>query len=85
MSASLRYRGKIGREQQKRKRRHLWEVKELWEWQKEPGSVSSVFLWVRSAGEEKIKVETPLLKLGNVEGAAAQRERGRETDREKER
>jgi len=29
------------------------------------------FFRVRSAGEEKIKVETMLLKLGNVEEAAA--------------
>lgn len=46
-------------------------MKEGWEWQKEPVSLSSVFAWVRSAGEENIKVETLLLKLGNVKEASA--------------
>lgn len=50
--------------------RHLWDTKEEWEWQKEPGSLSTVFPKVRSAGEEKIKVETLLLKLGNVKEAS---------------
>lgn len=40
------------------------------EWLKEPG-FSSVFPGVRNAGGEKIKAETPLLKLGSVKEASA--------------
>lgn len=53
--------------ERERKKLHIWE---WWEWHKEPGLLSSVFLCVCSAGEEKIKVETLLLKLGTVEEAA---------------
>lgn len=55
-----------GRKREKRRRSISQKQKEGWEWQKEPGSLSSVFPWVRSAGVKKIKVETALLKLGNV-------------------
>ena len=36
-----------------RGRRHNWDAKEAWEWQKEPGFLSFIFPRVRSAGEEK--------------------------------
>lgn len=37
---------------EREKRRHLLEAEDGWEWQEEPGSLSSVFAWVRSAGED---------------------------------
>lgn len=57
---------------ERKRKRHLWEG---WEWHRQPGLLSSVFLWVRSAGEEKIKVKTQLLKLGTVEEAATDKHR----------